>query len=101
MNRPHFLARAQTELEDSAVWYEKQGTGLGDRFLDEFQKKLDLVLESPEIFPLKKKKYREAVLKNFPFSIIFEFDREEKAIIIISVFHNSRNPKKKFKQRKN
>lgn len=100
MNAIRFLERAVVELEDSSVWYEKQSSGLGDRFIDVVDKKLDLILHNPELFPIKKYSYREAVLATFPFSIVFRFEKKNSLVTIISIFHNKRNPKEKFKLKK-
>lgn len=98
MNNIHFPERAQIELEESSIWYEEQSAGLGDRFIDAVHKKPDLVVQNPEFFPKKTSKYREAVLETFPFSIIFRFDKKNNLVTIISIFHNSRNPKHKYNQ---
>jgi plasmid stabilization system protein ParE len=99
MNHIRFLERAQIEFEDSSGWHEKQSAGPGDRFIDVIhKKKLDLVVQNPELFPKKTKNYREAVLATFPFSIIFRFDKKNNLVTIVSVFHKSRNPKHKYNQ---
>lgn len=93
-----FLNRAQAELDDSAVWYEEQSYGLGNRFIDVVEQKLELILSNPESFPKRNSSYREAVIRTFPYSIIFKYNKKEDPIVVYSIFHNKRNPKSKFKR---
>lgn len=100
MNSLQFLERAQLEIEESSEWYEKQSPGLGSRFIDAVEEKMKFIIQSPELFPIKRGSYREAPLTKFPFSIVFKFRKQENSIVIFSVFHNSRNPKHKFSPKK-
>jgi toxin ParE1/3/4 len=88
------LSRAKKEIVNAWDWYEDQQIGLGDEFKDEVRKKISAIQENPLHYPVKGK-YKEARTDIFPFSIVFRFDQKKKLVIIISVFHTSRNPKKK------
>ncbi|MBI2966516.1 MAG: hypothetical protein HYY40_01715 [Bacteroidetes bacterium] len=44
----------------------------------------------------KYKNFREALLKRFPYLIVYEIVKDK--TVIHSFFHTSRNPKKKYKQ---
>ena len=39
---------ADEELEATALWYEERQTGLGDAFLDEFERTLRRIVAEPE-----------------------------------------------------
>jgi toxin ParE1/3/4 len=94
-----FLNRAQTDLNDSAAWYEEQSYGLGSRFIDVVQQKLELILNNPEAFPQKSSGgYREAAIRTFPFSVVYKLNKKEGIIVVYSIFRNKRNPKWKFKR---
>ena len=88
------LPKAQKEILDAWEWYEEQRLGLGDQFKDEVIKKIRAVVENPLHYQLKGK-YREAQTDIFPYLIVFRFDKKADMIFIVSVFHTSRNPKRK------
>ena len=86
---------ALLQTEEAIVYYENKEKGLGARFKNELIKVLDFIKENPLLFPAKFKHYREAVVKKFPFLIIYEITPKE--VIILNVFHTSQHPKKKIK----
>jgi hypothetical protein len=66
------------------------------KFLDEVEHEFGRIVEDPFLFPKADETntiYRRAVLKKFPFIIIFSSTKN--AIIIHSVFHTRLNPNKK------
>lgn len=92
-----FLPRARKELLDSWDWYEDKQPGLGDRFLSDIYKIINLIEQNPERYPERKKKFREARIDIFPYLIIYQVNKQKKIIAVSSVFHTSRNPKKKYR----
>ncbi len=72
--------------------------GLGERFLKSVKQNIDLILNNPNTFKTTYKNFKEIYLKEFPFVIVYFIDETNAKIVIISVFHCSRNPKKKFKK---
>lgn len=93
------LEGADKELTESAKWYETKSEGLGDRFIDTIKKKLQTIQQSSERYPKRKGNFREAAVKIFPFLIIYTFYKKEKIITINSIFHASRNPRKKYRRK--
>jgi len=93
--KAELLFKARLEIFEAWKWYEKQKTGLGDRFEDEVFRKIALIEANPFHYPLKKKA-REAVIDDFPFLIVYRVNKNQKLIMIVSVFHTSRNPVKKY-----
>lgn len=89
------LAKAQHEILEAWEWYEDKQQGLGDRFKQDVADKIKSILENPLKYP-QKGKYLQANTDNFPFLIIFDFDKSENLVFIISVFHTSRHPRKKY-----
>jgi hypothetical protein len=94
------LDDAKIEWQNSVLWYEDQRLGLGTRSAEVIEKKIELISNSPEQFPIRKHHMREAVVSVFPFSIVFEFHQKRGIVTIISIFHNRQNPNKKFIRRK-
>jgi plasmid stabilization system protein ParE len=96
MNRPvRFHHAAEIDYYESIVWYEKRQAGLGERFRQAINQVLHHVTENPERFPRTRFRTGDAVLqrvmvRGFPFVIYFLSRSDE--IVIIAVFHTSRDP---------
>jgi plasmid stabilization system protein ParE len=88
------LGKAQNEILDAWEWYENKQTGLGDRFLQEVRKKIKSIISNPLKYPLKGN-YYETQTDIFPYLIVFDIDKTNNQILIVSVFHMSRHPKDK------
>lgn len=93
-----FSSSAAKEVRDSFVWYENRVEGLGDRFINFIDLTIELILQNPEGFPIKKRPYREAALKRFPYQIIYEYIKEKQTVYILHIFHTKRHPKIKYKR---
>lgn len=92
-----FIEEASKEFKEASLWYEEQSDGLGDRFIDTIQRKLQLIQQFPERYPKRKNNFREAIVKTFPYIIIYIFYKNEGMVVINTIFHASRNPRKKHK----
>jgi plasmid stabilization system protein ParE len=92
-----FLQRASDEVIEIYRWYEEQQKGLGLNFLNVLEKYKTGIANNPEQFKKTYKHFREVFIHTFPFMIVYYIKKKEKEIIIVSVFHTSRNPKKKYK----
>lgn len=77
-------------------WYEERLKGLGDKFVKEVIERISDIQESPDRYPARYKNYKETSIDTFPFLIIYRINKRRKLIRIVSVFHTSRNPKKKY-----
>lgn len=93
-----FHPLAEIEYLDSVDWYETALPGLGEEFVLEVQTVINQIIHQPKSFPAKRGKLREAVLKRFPFIVVYRVDYINRYISILSVFHTSRNPRKKHKR---
>jgi plasmid stabilization system protein ParE len=90
---------AQREFENSALWYTGVSEAVRQRFVDDVFKAYDSISRNPEFYPKKRGKNREFVLRNFPFIIVYEYLPKEGAVFILHVFHTSRHPKHKYKNK--
>ncbi len=91
--RPHAVEMA----ENAYQWYEEQQTGLGDLFMSELDSCYDKIEVWPISYNIIRKDFRQIVLKRFPFVIVYKIVQER--VVVYSVFHTSRNPRKKFRKR--
>ncbi|MBU0621290.1 MAG: type II toxin-antitoxin system RelE/ParE family toxin [Gammaproteobacteria bacterium] len=88
---------AELDLEDAAIWYEKQSVGLGRQFLDEALASLSTIAESPLLYPLMHRNTRRALMRRFPFGVYYRVNPY--AVIVVAIMHGSRDPRS-WKSRK-
>jgi plasmid stabilization system protein ParE len=87
-----FLTPALTEIREAAEFYDNRVSGLGADFLDELDTAIERILSFPEAWGPLGEKYRRCHLRRFPYSVIYSIQNREE-ILIISVFHQSREPR--------
>jgi plasmid stabilization system protein ParE len=92
------LEEADKEWTEAALWYEGQLPGLGNRFIEMVEKKLELIANYPERYPIRKGNFREALVNIFPYIIAYTYYKDEQIVTVSSIFHASRNPKKKYRK---
>ncbi|MBL8867531.1 MAG: type II toxin-antitoxin system RelE/ParE family toxin [Gemmataceae bacterium] len=85
-----FRVEALSEYEDAADWYEQQRTGLGDDFVAEVESVIARISANPLLHAKVYGDVRKAVVKRFPYIVLYLVEPTE--IVIVSVFHTSRNP---------
>ncbi len=92
MKRGFVLRRiAEKEFDDSIAHYEGEREGLGREFRAAIEQYFQRIADNPEWFPKVRGEVRRAVvLRRFPFVIHFLIEAER--IVILSVFHTSREP---------
>ncbi len=91
-----FHQQADEEYLEAYSWYGWQKPGLEDRFALAINETLQKNAANPQYFGYIKKPFREAVVKIFPYVIVFTIEAKENAVVISSIFHASRNPKHKY-----
>ena len=94
-----FHPKAEKEYLESLIWYENAIIGLGQEFFYEIENVVKRITENPLLYPKKKNQFREAIVKGFPYIIVYEFKRQKQQITILAVFHTKRNPKLKYKEK--
>jgi hypothetical protein len=87
------LQKAREDMQKSADWYNEQQTGVGGRFLLEVIATFRLIEAGPLHYEEKfSKKFRFAKVNDFPFVVVFKI--KQQMVVVNSVFHTSRNPKR-------
>ena len=94
-----FHPMALKEYQKSYKWYENKLDCLGERFISEIEKTLSFIVKQPTLFAYSISTYRIAHVPIFPYSIIYEYLEKEQLIYIYSIFHQKRNPLKKYRKR--
>ena len=82
---------AREDFLDASEWYLSESVALKDTFVKMARETVSSVRERPRSFPVVfGPSVRRAIVKKFPFSVYFIDDGDR--IIILSIFHDSRNP---------
>jgi plasmid stabilization system protein ParE len=92
-----FNMKAADEYENALLWYQQQSDTAGDRLIVEVEENIKTICADPYRYRNTHKKLRETSLKIFPYSIVFLVDEPNQVVVIISLFHHKRNPKKKYR----
>ena len=82
---------ATAEIETAYRWYEDEREGLGSEFLKAVDKIVKEIAENPERFPIIRRDIRRAILRRFPYSILYRIVAGH--VVVIACFHGKRNPK--------
>jgi len=85
-----FHSEAKKELFESAEYYEEQVVGLGDDFIDEIEKVLDLIEQQPSSGTKISKTERRFLTSRFPYGIIYSV--EDSLITIFAILNLKRKP---------
>jgi toxin ParE1/3/4 len=85
-----FLSAAEEEMSEAAVFYEAASVGLGRDFLEDLQQTIDTLRAYPEIGVRVDDNLRRALLRQFPFSLIYSVEPD--AILIVSLAHHRQRP---------
>ena len=83
---------AEAEMGDAFQWYEERVPGLGSEFLLCVDAVFNSILRNPEQFPRVHRIVRRAIARRFPYEVFFVED--DQRIVVLSVFHAKRNPKR-------
>jgi len=86
----HLLPEAERELEDAFWWYERQRSGLGLEFLLAFDAAVESLRRLPEGHELVALRTRKALLRRFPYLVLYAVEAER--ILITAIFHGRRDP---------
>ena len=68
---------AGEELEAAALWYDKRQPGLGDDFLDEFERTLRRIIAEPVRWHCIKGENRKLNFHRFPYAIVYRMHAED------------------------
>lgn len=88
--------QAVEDLKAAYDYYEEKKMNLGSTFLDKVDDCLRRIKNNPLQYQIKRVPYREALVKNFPYLVIYEVINDQ--IIVYAVFNTWRNPELKPKK---
>ena len=85
-------ATALKEMEDQVDWYDNRQDGLGTKFTQAVDNRLELLCDTPGMFPVRASGYREILIDNFPFLIVYKIIKKINTVRVYHIFHTKRNP---------
>jgi plasmid stabilization system protein ParE len=87
-----FTPEADDDSYQGYAWYEGRRIGLGREFITAVDACLQSISRNPKLYQTIYKDYRRAVVRRFPFSVIYE--ETDSAIIIYAIFGGRQDPNK-------
>ena len=85
-----FRPEARTELQDAQAWYEARSVGLGSEFARAVSALLGAITRMPEAFPVADPPLRRALMRRFPYALIYAVAKGE--IVIVACQHHRQHP---------
>jgi plasmid stabilization system protein ParE len=82
---------AQADYDEAYDWYERKAPGQGDVFAAKVHDVLDRIAANPLMHAKVYQDVRRAVLSKRPYIVLYVPEVTE--VVVISVFHTSRDPK--------
>ena len=84
------LEPAQAELDEAIAWYAEQAPGLGDAFLIEALKTIQLIEHFPKAWHPLTPEIRRCRLRRFPYSV--DYTQDGSKLLILAIAHQHRKP---------
>ena len=92
------LEEVYEEIEEAADYYFLQQPGLEMKLFRDWERAVLDILESPEGFQKQRKNFRQILLQNFPYIIVYEI--LDSKIIIYRFINAKKHPVKRYSKRK-
>jgi len=87
-----FTEEAASDLDHACQWYAADREGRDRSFMAALEAVLLHMRHSPGSFRAVAGSFRRAVLRHFPYTVLFTFD--DRQVIVHAVFHNAQHPDK-------
>ena len=98
MTTIRFHKKALLDFTESYDYYEEQSKGLGERFVTEADKIISLIQKHPLRARIIKANYRIVNIPDFPFQIIYTYNKALNRISLTAIHHAAKHPKKRFRK---
>jgi plasmid stabilization system protein ParE len=92
VDRLRFHPAVSSDLREAIAHYDGISPLLGIRFRKMVDARLDLIESHPEMFPFAFGDVRFALVRRFPYLVLFRQPRE--AVLVLGVFHRASNPER-------
>lgn len=93
-----FHEHAQKDYENSLQWYAQRSVKAAENFVLAVEDALQLICLHPARWRNVYKEYHELGLKKYPFTIIYTIETSTQTVVIQTIYHHKRSPKRKYKK---
>ena len=83
-----FHPEARDEYDGALAWYEARSRRAATRFEAEVDRVVALIASQPEAFPAYDTDHRFAVLRRFPYSIVYRTQTDR--VTVVALAHSAR-----------
>jgi plasmid stabilization system protein ParE len=84
-----FRQRALLAIADAVDWYNSQGEGLGERFVEAVEQAAAKIESNPYQYQKITGEFRRVALQVFPYNLVYRIIESE--IIVLTCVHNRRD----------
>jgi plasmid stabilization system protein ParE len=85
-----FHPEAEAEYHSAVAWYGARSARVAARFEAAVEQELALIESNPDLFSKYDDEHRYAVLRRFPYSLVFQVQPDR--VYVIAVAHAARAP---------
>jgi len=85
-----FRRLAREQAKEIEAWFEEEQPGLGEAFSRALRRCAATMETFPRSHPLVLPGVRKAVVRRFPYSLLYAIEKDE--VVVLSIFHQSRDP---------
>jgi toxin ParE1/3/4 len=90
MNKLLVTSAAEQDFTDSLRWYAERSRHAAEAFDAEFHRVLQSIGDQPDQFPFCDQRHRYAVMRRFPFQVIFREQGDHWTVVAVA--HAKRRP---------
>lgn len=91
MRGVRLTAAARADIDDALQWYEAHAPEIIPQFRQALRAVVERIGHDPHQFPPTPHDTRRAMLRRFPYLVIFR--ETDEACFVVAVFHTSRDPR--------
>jgi toxin ParE1/3/4 len=84
-----FHPEAQSEYVAGLAWYRARSSQAAARFELEMERVLGLIAANPELYPKYNEQHRFAVMRRFPYSVVYQI--QPTLVFVVAIAHSSRS----------
>ena len=90
-----YQQRAINEYEETVIWYRGRSIQAAENFEAAIKEKIDILRDNPARYKKTHREFHEVQLHKYPYNIIYLIDDAKMLVVISSIYHHKRNPRKK------
>jgi plasmid stabilization system protein ParE len=97
--RYRLIDAAQQDYEEAVLWYAERSVTAAENFVVAIDNTLQTICAHPTRWRNEYKNFYELGVKKYPYTIIYAIEDTD-LVVVISIYHQKRNPKKKYRKMK-